>query len=95
MSLDPLRKRCLVGDVPVELTSRETEVLAFLLDRPDQVHSKAAVLEAVWGADFDGDPNIIEVYISHLRRKLDEPFGRAMIVTVRGEGYRLSVEGQR
>ena len=95
LSLDPLRKRCLVGDVPVELTSRETEVLAFLLDRPDQVHSKAAVLEAVWGADFDGDPNIIEVYISHLRRKLDEPFGRAMIVTVRGEGYRLSVEGQR
>ena len=53
------------------------------------------MLEAVWGADFDGDPNIIEVYISHLRRKLDEPFGRAMIVTVRGEGYRLSVEGQR
>jgi len=92
LSLDPLRRRCLVGDVPVELTSRETEVLAFLLDHPGVAHSKAQVLEAVWGADFEGDPNIVEVYISHLRRKLDEPFGRTSIETVRGEGYQLRVE---
>lgn len=92
LRLDPLRRRCLVGDVPVELTSRETEVLAFLLDHPGEAHTKGEVLHAVWGDDFAGDPNIVEVYISHLRRKLDEPFGRSSIETVRGEGYRLRVK---
>lgn len=92
LSLDPLRRRCLVGDVSVELTSRETEVLAFLLDHPGEAHTKAELLAAVWGDDFAGDPNIVEVYISHLRRKLDEPFDRASIETVRGEGYRMRLE---
>lgn len=92
LRLDPLRRRCLVEDVPVDLTSRETEVLAFLLDHPGVAHSKDDVLDAVWGHDFEGDPNIVEVYVSHLRRKLDEPFGRSSIETVRGAGYRLRVE---
>lgn len=92
LRLDPVHRRCLVGDVPVELTSRETEVLAYLLDHPGDAHSKSDVLHAVWGDDFSGDPNIVEVYISHLRRKLDEPFGRSSIETVRGAGYRLRVE---
>lgn len=92
LRLDPLRRRCLVGDVAVELTSRETEVLAFLLDHAGEAHTRAEVLEAIWGREFEGDPNIVEVYISHLRRKLDEPFGRATIETVRGAGYRLRVE---
>jgi len=91
LRLDPLRRRCLVGDVSVELTSRETEVLAFLLDHPGEAHSKTELLDAVWG-DFEGDPNIVEVYISHLRRKVDEPFGRSSIETVRGLGYRIRVE---
>jgi DNA-binding response OmpR family regulator len=89
LRLDPLRRTCLRGDIPVALTSRETEVLAFLLDHPGELLSKQAVLDAVWGNGFGGDPNIVEVYMSHLRRKLDEPFGRASIETVRGEGYRL------
>jgi two-component system OmpR family response regulator len=92
LRLDPIRHRCFRGDEPVELTSRETEVLAHLLDHAGEVQSRAAVLDAVWGTDFDGDPNIVEVYVSHLRRKLDEPFGRETIETVRGEGYRLRVE---
>ncbi len=92
LRLDPLRRTCLRGDVSVSLTSRETEVLAFLLDHPGELLTKPALLEAVWGRDFIGDPNIVEVYMSHLRRKLDEPFGRASIETVRGEGYRLRVE---
>ncbi|MBI2704132.1 MAG: response regulator transcription factor [Actinobacteria bacterium] len=91
LRLDPLRRTCLRGDTPVVLTSRETEVLAFLLDHPGELLSKQAVLDAVWGARFDGDPNIVEVYMSRLRRKLDEPFGRATIETVRGQGYRLRV----
>lgn len=92
LRLDPLHRRCLVGDSEVELTSRETEVLAFFLDHPGEAHTKAVLLTAVWGDEFEGDPNIVEVYISHLRRKLDEPLGRSMIETVRGEGYRLRVE---
>ena len=92
LRLDPVRRRCLVGEVAVELTSREVEVLAFLLDHPGVVHTKARVLDAVWGPGFEGDANIVEVYISHLRRKLDEPFGRSVIETVRGEGYRLRAE---
>jgi DNA-binding response OmpR family regulator len=91
LRLDPLRRTCLRGDTPVVLTSRETEVLAFLLDHPGELLSKQTVLDAVWGDGFGGDPNIVEVYMSHLRRKLDEPFGRASIETVRGEGYRLRV----
>jgi len=47
----------------------------------------------VWDFDFEGDPNIVEVYIGHLRRKLDRPFGRAAIETLRGSGYRLAVNG--
>jgi two-component system OmpR family response regulator len=92
LRLDPVRRTCLRGDSTVVLTSRETEVLAFLLDHPDELVSKQAVLDAVWGAGFRGDPNIVEVYMSHLRRKLDEPFGRASIETVRGRGYRLRTE---
>lgn len=92
LRLDPVRRRCLVGDVPVDLTSREVELLAFLLDNAGATLPKGRLLEAVWGGDFAGDPNIVEVYISHLRRKLDEPFGRSAIETVRGEGYRLREE---
>jgi two-component system OmpR family response regulator len=93
MRLDPIGRRCLIGDTIIDLTSRESEVLAFLLDRPREVHTKSTLLDAIWGPGFEGDPNIVEVYISHLRRKLDEPFGRATIETLRGEGYRLRVGG--
>jgi len=93
LRLDPLRRRCLRGSVAVALTAREMEVLALLVDHADQTVHKAEVLETVWGSGFDGDPNIVEVYVGHLRRKLDEPFGRHSIETVRGEGYRLRTDG--
>ena len=89
LRLDPLRRRCIRGDTVIDLTAREMEVLAYLLDRPDETVTKVELLEGVWGAAFDGDPNIVEVYVSHLRRKVDEPFGRRTIETVRGVGYRL------
>jgi DNA-binding response OmpR family regulator len=93
LHLDPMRRRCFRGADAIDLTAREMEVLAYLLDHADETVGKAEVLEAVWGADFEGDPNIVEVYVGHLRRKLDEPFGRRSIETVRGAGYRL-VESQ-
>jgi len=59
--------------------------------RGGQVLSKDEILAGVWELDFEGDPNIVEVYIRRLRRKIDEPYGRQSIETVRGAGYRLVV----
>lgn len=92
LRLDPLRHRCFRNDESVDLTAREMEVLAYFLDRPGSVIGKADLLDAVWGDDFQGDRNIVEVYVSHLRRKLDEPFGSCTIETVRGRGYRFNLD---
>jgi DNA-binding response OmpR family regulator len=92
LRLDPLRHRCFRGDVAVELTAREMEVLAYLVDRPGQIVGKVELLTAVWEHDFAGDPNIVEVYVSRLRRKIDGPSGGRRIETVRGQGYRLVIE---
>ena len=64
-------------------------MLEFLVRRAGQVQSKTVILAGVWSDDFDGDPNIVEVYIRRLRRKIDETFGVETITTVRGAGYRL------
>jgi two-component system, OmpR family, response regulator len=73
----------------ITLTAREFDVLEFLVRRAGDVQSKDEILSGVWEHDFDGDPNIVEVYIRRLRRKIDEPFGRRSIVTLRGAGYRI------
>jgi DNA-binding response OmpR family regulator len=87
--LDPGARTVGRGDVVIETTSREFAVLEYLMRHHDLVVSKLDVLRGVWDEAFDGDPNIVEVYIGHLRRKVDRPFGRASIQTVRGSGYRL------
>jgi two-component system OmpR family response regulator len=89
---DPGAKRAWRNDTEVRLTSREMALLEFLLRRRGEVVSKRDILEHVWDYDFEGDPNIVEVYIRHLRNKLDRPFGRNSIETVRGSGYRLAVD---
>src|SRR4051794_6487109 len=91
--LDPLKRRCIRRAVSVDLTARETEVLAYLLDHADRIVRKTELLDAVGEAGFDGDPNIAGVYVGRPRRKLDEPFGGQSIETVRGEGYRLRIDG--
>lgn len=93
LSLDPGTRRVTRGDTDIELTSREFAVLEYLMRHAGEVRSKRQVLGNVWDDDFDGDPNIVEVYIGHLRRKVDRPFGRSSIDTVRGAGYRLAVDG--
>jgi DNA-binding response OmpR family regulator len=77
----------------VQLTAREFSVLEYLMRRRGEVVSKREVLDHVWDADFDGDPNIVEVYVRYLRRKIDLPFDRTAIETVRGAGYRMAPEG--
>ena len=84
---------CSRGDVEIPLTAREFSVLEFLMRRAGEVVSKLEILDNVWDFAFDGDPNIVEVYVRHLRRKLDEPFGRQLIQTIRGVGYRLDPNG--
>jgi len=93
LRLDPASRRVWRGDDEVDLTARETALLEYLLGLAGSVVSKREILDNVWDEDFEGDPNIVEVYIRHLRNKLDRPFGRAAIETVRGSGYRLAEDG--
>ncbi len=86
---DPLTRRCRRGDVALALTARELALLEALLRRPGEVVAKQELLAEVWGGDFEGDVNVVEVYVGYLRRKIDEPFGRQSLKTLRGLGYRL------
>jgi DNA-binding response OmpR family regulator len=91
LRLDPAARRVWRGDAKIELTAREFSLLAFLARHHGDVVSKRQILDAVW--DTDGDPNIVEVYVRHLRNKIDRPYGRESIQTLRGAGYRLGSDG--
>ena len=93
LRLDPATHRVWRGDTQVELTPRQFSLLEFLMRRRGDVLSKTEILEHVWDFAFDGDPNIVEVYVGQLRRRVDEPFGRSSLRTVRGVGYRLDPDG--
>ncbi len=90
--LDPLPRTCRRGDTEIALTTREYELLEALMRKPGKTVDKQDLLEKVWGDDFDGDPNVVEVYVGYLRRKIDRPFERNDIETVRGVGYRIGEE---
>ncbi|QQS25061.1 MAG: response regulator transcription factor [Actinomycetota bacterium] len=90
LRIDPRARRVWMQDCEVLVTTREFELLEFFVRREGQVLSKAEILKGVWSDDFDGDQNIVEVYVGRLRRKLEAPGGaEALITTVRGSGYRL------
>jgi two-component system OmpR family response regulator len=76
----------------VGLTAREFELLAYLMRHPDRVLTRAEILNAVWGYDYDPGTNVLDVYIGYLRRKLDRYDALPLIHTVRGVGYRISAE---
>jgi len=90
LRLDPAARRAWRGGVELELTAREVSVLEYLLRRRGEVVTKREVLAHVWDFDFDGDPNIVEVYVRRLREKV----GFTAIVTLRGAGYRLADDGR-
>ena len=81
------------GDDEVILTPTEFRLLRYLLHNRNRVVSKGQILEHVWDFAFEGDPNIVEVYVRQLRLRIDEPFGRASLQTVRLAGYRLDPDG--
>jgi DNA-binding response OmpR family regulator len=93
LRIDPGQRRVWRGEAEIELTSRQFDVLEFLIRRAGQVLSKSEILAGVWEYEFEGDPNIVEVYIRRLRTRIDEPFDRHAIETVRGAGYRLALDG--
>jgi DNA-binding response OmpR family regulator len=91
LALDPVHRTCRRGDTPIELTRRETALLEALLRHDGRGVTKAQLLREVWGDDFTGDDNVVEVYVSYLRRKIDAPFGTRSLQTVRSiSGYRLA-----
>lgn len=93
LSLDPASHSVKRGDVEIDLTSREFSFLELLLRQKGRVLTKREIIEHVWDYDFEGDSNIVEVYIGYLRRKIDVPFGARSIKTVRGVGYLLELDG--
>src|SRR5258705_7463591 len=91
--VDPARRHVTRAGQDIALTAREFAMLEFLIRNRGDVVTKRAILDNVWDMHFEGDPNIVEVYISYLRKKIDQPYGRQAIQTVRGVGYRLAANG--
>jgi len=89
LRVDPSDRRVWRDDQEIELTAREFAVLEYLMSNVGTVVSKTDILGHVWDYEFEGDPNIVEVYVRHLRKKIDIPFDTESIQTVRGAGYRL------
>ena len=87
--LEPVSRTVRRGDTDIPLSPREFALLEALMRHTGEVVAKTDLLERVWGEDFEGDPNVVEVYIGYLRRKIDRPFGHSDLETVRGEGYRM------
>jgi two-component system OmpR family response regulator len=93
LQLDPARRRVCRGEQEIALTPREFGLLDFLLRHHGDVVTKTEILQNVWDAHYDGDPNVVEVYVGYLRRKIDAPYDRKSIETLRGMGYRLAADG--
>lgn len=93
LALDRVARRCRRGETAIELTPREFALLELLMSRPGQVVSKRFALEEVWDSAIPVQSNVLEVYVAYLRRKIDLPFGRHAVETVRGAGYRLAADG--
>jgi DNA-binding response OmpR family regulator len=90
LEIDQERRSVTRAGCPVELTTREFDILVLLASRAGKLVTRFAILEAVWDGEADLRSNVIDVYIANLRAKVDKPFGRATIETLRGAGYRLA-----
>ena len=93
LTLDPRSRVVARAGDEITLTPREFGLLHFLMRHRGDVVSKTEILQSVWDLNYEGDENVVEVYVGYLRRKIDQPFNRRSIVTVRGAGYRLEGNG--
>ena len=91
--IDPAARSCIRRGRNIELTAKEFAIVELLARRPGEVFSKSDLLDHAWDFAYEGDPNVIEVHMSNIRRKIDKPFGTKSLRTVRGAGYRLVADG--
>ncbi|MGH8907131.1 MAG: response regulator transcription factor [Egibacteraceae bacterium] len=89
LTLDPATRSVCRGAAPIALTSKEFALLEYFMRCPGEVLTRTRLIEHVWDFAYDGDSNVVDVYVRYLREKIDRPFGRHSIETVRGSGYRL------
>ena len=89
LKVDPAAKRAWRGGAELRLSPKEFSLLELFLRHPGEVLTRSRIIEAVWDFAYDGGSNIVDQYVNYLRRKVDAPFGRHDIETVRGMGYRL------
>jgi two-component system, OmpR family, response regulator len=92
LKLDPAAKRVWRGDQEIDLSPKEFSLLELFLKHPGAVLTRSQIIDAVWDFAYDGGSNVVDQYVNYLRRKVDRPFGRNDIETVRGMGYRLRHE---
>ena len=93
LRLDPAAKRAWRAGTELHLSPKEYSLLEFFLRHPGQVLTRSQIIEAVWDFAYDGGSNVVDQYVNYLRRKIDGPFGRRDLETVRGMGYRLRQVG--
>jgi two-component system OmpR family response regulator len=93
LTLDPAAREVRRGDAEIMLSAKEFSLLETFMRRPGEVLSRLHLLEHAWDFAYENRSNVVDVYIRHLRRKIDEPFGRRSLETVRGAGYRLRADG--
>lgn len=94
LTMDPAGRKVVRGGRTVDLSAKEFALLEFFMRHPEEVLSRTRILEHVWDFAYDGDSNVVDVYVRYLREKIDRPFNRSSLETVRGAGYRLKPEGQ-
>jgi two-component system OmpR family response regulator len=95
LRLDPATREVARGETPIRLSAKEFALLETFMRRPGEVLSRLHLLEHAWDFAYDNRSNVIDVYVRRLRRKIDEPFARDSLETVRGVGYRLRRDGDR
>jgi two-component system OmpR family response regulator len=95
LELDPARRIVTRNGSSIDLTAREFALLEYLMRHAGEVLTRTQLIEHVWDFAYDGDSNVVDVYIRYLRNKVDRPFGRDSIKTVRGAGYRFDEDGAR
>jgi two-component system OmpR family response regulator len=93
LRLDPATRRVWRGSTEIHLSAKEFALLETFMRRPDQVLSQLHLLEHAWDFAYENRSNVVPVFVRHLRKKIDEPFGRHSLETVRGAGYRLRADG--
>ncbi len=93
LRLDPATREVARGEQEIRLSAKEFALLETFMRRPGEVLSRLHLLEQAWDFAYDNRSNVVDVYVRHLRLKIDEPFGRSSLETVRGAGYRLRTDG--